>query len=550
MPDEKVKNFLKATLPFGMLFGAGFFLVLVWFKTEGFPGITDQGEPFYQYLVAKNFLQYGLLENSFLEDHATSPDPQAHPYYYTHNPNFTKFLIYFFLKLGLTDMRWYIFLAIPLFLLGQWYFYKMSSEALGKATGLLTLLFASTGYILSLSWGFNIIRVWTWILICGAIYHLLKMERLQNQLQQRGHTILFYFWLALLSYYQYDILFYFTLVVFVMKYLQLISWSWKRFFLTWLAIPGSLFVFHQLCIIHELGVALWFQDWVYTIGNRTFGVPSKAVLQAFYDRFGLVLWGYHNTFGLKYISRLLWESLCQHIGIFPTFLTLLGFVGVPLLALQKKWCPPPGCKFLAAMALGTILFFVASPYHFHVLYSPSTARFPFLIFFVYPFFAFVILFLKNLWTQTRGKMAHQWGVALALFLILVPYAQAQYKNFLKTPPRKIPAAEVLPKYRGHTFFSNYYPPYIHYFTQNWAYFQQGSDTFIFERDKLQNPQKYLQPDYVLCVGPCPIEQLTKVIEKGFNWKIADLRAKAPPLVSPAFDWSTSGDGTSGGEGVQ
>src|SRR3989338_3149035 len=75
-------------------------LFYMWHASNGLPGMKDQTESFTTYIAAKNFNDYGITNLSFLEDYATSPDPKAHPYYYTHNPDFPIYASYLLIKMG------------------------------------------------------------------------------------------------------------------------------------------------------------------------------------------------------------------------------------------------------------------------------------------------------------------------------------------------------------------------------------------------------------------------------------------------------------------
>jgi hypothetical protein len=132
----------------------------------------------------------------------------------------------------------------------------------------------------------------------------------------------------------------------------------------------------------------------------------------------------------------------------------------------------------------------------------------------------------------RGLFAIMCIAALGL------YIRAQVLNFRSNPPRMLPAATVLARYRGHTFASYwYYPAYLHYFTKAWtinvgpsSWDGQIDLRYLWERDKGTNPEKYLHPDFYLCVdrpnSPCRVtETFAKafpIVEQGPYWRIYDL----------------------------
>lgn len=393
----------RCFLVYGMLMGIGAIAVGIWLATQGFPEIKDQSEVFFSYLASKNFMRFGLLETNFQEDVATSPSLDSHPVYYVNNPNaLTKLLSYSLLSLGVIDIRWHILIAVPIFLLGQWYFYQLSRRFLGEAGGLLVLFFSATGYLMSISWSLNFYRVWWWVLLCGALYHLEASNHAKSARPIGWHRILFLFWLALLASQEYRLLLFFSLIVAGFKGFGLLSWSWRRLALVCTAAVVPVVALHQYFVLRALGWENWAKSWVYTLGNRAIGFPPREAIEEFYNRLGLVLWGYSgSSFSYRSLLDFAWQKLNDTLGVTGGTIVVLGCFATVLAACQRrlagKTAPTQGwersLRFLGSLALGVIGMAAIAPTDFGLMYV--NLFFPLIVFFAYPCLAFAILFLSQ-----------------------------------------------------------------------------------------------------------------------------------------------------------
>lgn len=496
-------------------------LVSIWVRTEGFPLIKENGEVFYNYLAAKNWERFGLLKNAFLEDFATSPETEAHPYYYTHNPDFPKLISYLFLKSGVRDIRVHILFALPVFLLGIWYFYRMSRKFLGEREALWVLFFSSTSYMISLAWGLNFFRAWSWILFCGPIYHLKAREEARESGEARRHTLMFVVWFALGAFYDYSFFLFCLLVILGLKFFGLYKLSWKRLVLFLCGAGLPMIVLHQACVIAGVGLDIWWKDWVYTLGNRVRGIPSREALREFYEQAGLVLWGYPGPFQFSKVIKKILNGFILYFGIIMAFMSLLGLMIFPILFWQRlkggKAMGEVGnsFRFLAALSGGVLGMALLAWQHFVVIYTPVGVFFPLYLFWAFPCCAVVICILLKTGHSVPGKI-------IFISLLLVNYGWAQIRSLKESPPRIMPGAKVLEKYRGHTFLTNSLVPAVNYFTHHWVTDGRGGEmAYVFERDKLKNPDKYRNPDFFLCEN-CSANAL-KVVEEGPFWRIYDLR---------------------------
>ncbi|MDX2099495.1 MAG: hypothetical protein SFW36_17080, partial [Leptolyngbyaceae cyanobacterium bins.59] len=389
----------RNTLSYVVIGAIGLIALGLWFGTNGFPGMTDQGEVFFTYLAAKNFIRFGVFESFFLENVATAPHAAAHPVFYTHNPNsITKSLSYLLLRLGVSDIRWHILISIPTFLVGQLYFYHLSRRFLGRTAGLWVAILSATGYLMSLSWSLNFYRVWSWPLFLAPLFHLTAAGDAKDKQSAKLHTVLFLVWFALLSVHYYSFMLFFALVVFALKWTGIVKWPWRKLALCWLLVPVPLFAVHQISIIRAYSFEIWYKDWIFTIGNRAVGIPSRSELQDFYDQAGIVLWGYDKANAISMaMLQFAWQRLSFALGWLGAGLTLMGApvaIGLAVWRSRKSRYPndsqpwDEGIRFLGSLAFGVMAIALIGPTDFMLI--SITFFFPLVVFFAYPFMAFLL----------------------------------------------------------------------------------------------------------------------------------------------------------------
>ena len=131
--------------------GAFVFPLYFWTASDGLPSVQDQTEPFYSYLAVENLDCFGFFDQFALQDYATSSDPAAHPYRYTHNPDFPMLYSFLLLQFGVDSLPAQNFTAIFVLLLGFAYMYLLLSLVLRTPlAGLVVVAIAATGYLGSL----------------------------------------------------------------------------------------------------------------------------------------------------------------------------------------------------------------------------------------------------------------------------------------------------------------------------------------------------------------------------------------------------------------
>jgi hypothetical protein len=534
------------------------FLLYFWLATNGMPRIQDQTESFNSYLAAENLYNHGLWNLRLLEDWATSPDSVAHPYLYTHNPDFPNLYSYVLLRLGITSLPYQNLTAVFILLVGFWYFYKaISAITRSPLAGLIALSIAATDYLGALVMGANLYRSWTWLLFWGTIYHLVASGQSAETRRGRIHFIAAVALYFLTVYYEYGIALLLTSTLFFIKLFGIYAASWKRHltFIFATAIPS--FAIHALLVISAIGFVAWFKDLTMTITNRALGTPTRETLEQFYAEHHLVLWGYpklsldalihfltrvfperiETIFGTATLWILglsaviaVWYIINQGIRILGKFIHIKISMGSGVYrparsrlrklsrSLYEAWTTTldlyqslprlfsSSARFMGALALSYLVVFLVFPGQTMYLY-------------IGPFVPFFVLFLDALrglflWVVLQsglvaiGKRLYIHGsIFLLLSLAFIAHtASVELGNFNANYPAPFGSALVLEKYRGYSSVTNFQSSYVRYFTKerttvmgwdNKPIEEPFESKYTFERDYSINPQKYQQPDYAI-----------------------------------------------------
>jgi len=134
--------------------------------------VQDCGEAFIAQHQAKNFSIYGF-RYGLIEDHATSIDPAAHPYLYTHNVNIGNLVFALLEALGLGALQIKTAVTISAFGIGMAYAYRaVAFHARSRIFALLVLAFLLTDIEQVLAFAANPLRAWHWMALFGTIFHV------------------------------------------------------------------------------------------------------------------------------------------------------------------------------------------------------------------------------------------------------------------------------------------------------------------------------------------------------------------------------------------
>ena len=197
--------------------------------------------------------------------------------------------------------------------------------------------------------------------------------------------------------------------------------------------------------------------------------------------------------------------------------------------------------------LATISVGIIFPFYLRIVY----------ISLYFPFFVFVMtvgggIFLSLLLSIIFKPIYNSLRI-IAITVMILFLGQLVITNYVHLtkyhPISSLPGHQVLHKYKGHSFVSNYHSSYINYFTDEWTKMNVGPvydidryieetdvSVFLFVRDKLVDPEKYERPEYLFLwhtvigsnVDYNDTLKFTKkfpVVEEGDGFMIIDLRER-------------------------
>lgn len=152
-------------------------LMAVWWVGNGVPLFLDVGETSSAFLDGWNRVQFGFWNAGLLHDEATGPDSAAHPYIYSHSPNFPRLVSYVFTSAGFDSLPAQHLFTIAVSIVGLIYGYFFVKRLLGRTTALVTILLAGTDYLGILQWAPNLLRSFNIITFFGAFYYALRWRQ-------------------------------------------------------------------------------------------------------------------------------------------------------------------------------------------------------------------------------------------------------------------------------------------------------------------------------------------------------------------------------------
>ncbi len=133
---------------------------------------TNCGETFDALLYVQNFKLYGLAYN-LVQDMATSPQLEAHPFLYTHNPNIAGYVFVLLQALGVHSFYGKQLVSIAILTSGLGYVWLAVRAHTGSSIlAAITLLLFCVDVEHVLSYGLNPLRAWHWLALFGLIYHV------------------------------------------------------------------------------------------------------------------------------------------------------------------------------------------------------------------------------------------------------------------------------------------------------------------------------------------------------------------------------------------
>lgn len=502
------------------------------------------------FLAGKNFLKHGLLHLHFLQDFATSSSNLAHPCHYTHNPDFPIFYSYILQRIGINSFPAQNFIMIFILGLGLFYMFLAIRDYAGnERPALLVLAVAVFDYAGVLVNGLQIYRGWIWLLLFANLYYIRKYA-FGNKKRHLCLGIFFYF---LTAYYDYVYAFFITIIIIILNiggfYNHSIKWRRLLAYIAISILPA--FFIHAAFVIWAVGFKVYLKDFMFTFSNRLLHNIDRAALADFYSSNAIVLWGYEyqgSVFKSLIPDILLKLDYVYGIGNISILISFSLFC-ITRILLKNKFLEQfrityKEAKFYVAILTSMVLTCVLFSKHIIAVYIG-----PFV-----PFFVFFVtigsgVFLSTLLNYFKGITGIGLKITAAASCILLLMFMGQMA--LKTrqhltkdmPIKSLPGYKALPKYRSHSFVTNFQSPYINYFTDEWAKISWIGGTtaedyirnidYVFERDKLLNSQVYENPEFLFIAntsGPYPgvfDPEATfgryPLVEKGEDFYIFDLR---------------------------
>ncbi|MBI4243931.1 MAG: hypothetical protein HY606_07565 [Planctomycetes bacterium] len=219
------------------------------------------------------------------------------------------------------------------------------------------------------------------------------------------------------------------------------------------------------------------------------------------------------------------------------------------LLLDNFSIPDSEVRFFVAFSVSTILTSLI----FHIYVGGMFIK-DLLPFFIFPVSIGGGILLSSLITNIRMATEHP-GLCrkviscIVLVFIIIYLMRLNYVHLTKdVPVEPLPGSQILHKYKGHSFVTNYWDSYINYFTDEWAIMVWASvdensvdkflnnDDHLFEKDRFTNRERYSHPDFLFfyrknenAVGRDDPERIFKdypLVEKGRDFWIFDLRKRA------------------------
>lgn len=306
----------------------------------------DCGEVFAALQYVDNYRVYGL-RYGLVEDTATSPDPAAHPYLYSHNVNVGGLAYTLLEVIGVRPFWAKQLLTILGFGAGLLYVYRGTAYLSGSwLAGLATLVFFVTDVVQVLPFGLNPLRGWHWLALFGLLFHIARMARWPGptrwaDLNGAGISAVLAFAIG----YDFWVICGF-LAVATAVLCQPRPRSLRR--LVWQLALVSLFfivpfVARQVQIMMVLGPEFWAADVIYSavikvsVLSQLVALPSQADLDAIYRAAGVVRAPAKPTESwasiMGTLREMVYHLLAPDVGLIALTLAVVAAVIAPIAAL-------------------------------------------------------------------------------------------------------------------------------------------------------------------------------------------------------------------------
>lgn len=288
--DEKAKDLLAYLLLCLFLSGV-FFVAGIYIKnTLPLPILGFTPELILEYQAGLNFERYGFLTHIFSVDYSSSPDSSDHPYIYSHQFDLPAVLIgillyckmpLLFIRLGfvLISLAGVVYLFKVIYLVTR-------DRFLALLLACLSCLYFNESFVYLEHSTHSFYSV----IYFGGFYYLIRFVKSDKNL----YLYLYggFLALGLLA----NTIAVTPLIIATAAYGFIFA---RRFISKILLCQGALVIaFIALMLLRNSMVLGWqftLQDFLYTITNRIFSIPSREELSRFYQEKGVVLWGVQES---------------------------------------------------------------------------------------------------------------------------------------------------------------------------------------------------------------------------------------------------------------
>lgn len=455
-------------------------------RTGFLPCTLDCGETYETYIAARNLWRFGWSSGG-LQDFAANPDPAAHPALYIHNPNLGMYALAGLFWLGVRTIHaqtpW---LLLP-FLGGMLYLYLAIRDTCRSGLlAALCLLQAASLYLLVVLWQFDALRVWSWLLTWGLVYHVVQVG-----LRRRGlHLSLAGLYLVLGIGIDYPFALFLGVLTVALSALRLTAVGPIRAALLAGGAVGGAVLLRQVHVALVLGPTIWWTDFSISLARR---LPFMTLWLSPRDPTGwaaaqgLVIW----PGGGGPPQPLTWAWVIIRAQTAAVGWPLLGIGALWIWAVWHRSRVPDGplrrgldlSLALAAALTGSVLVFGDYLAAFYGIYlMPLVVH-----------WTVVVLGLLTwwLWTHRRATYRFRHLVLPVGLLLLVSFGLwrvgTEVKNVLLLPPVAYPGRELLREYPGASVATLWISSAPSAYTDQWAaslqtmrWLVQGPRGFIFE----------------------------------------------------------------------
>jgi hypothetical protein len=480
------------------------------------PCISDCGETLIAQFDARNYRLFGS-KFGLVEDHATSPDANAHPYYYTHNVNIGG-LTYTLLEIiGIRPFWSRQLLVLMVFGLGLYYCYlSVAYHSRSRLFALSVLFMGCLDYAFFLSFALHPLRTWNFLVIYGLAFHVGR-----STLEPTAHP--FVDWLATLvlaaiafgvgyEFWALNICIVASLVLLSVP-APALSLKNAKSYLRFAFMFAAPFVARQIHIAKVMGLDYWITDFYYSVVIKVplvssiLPLPSIAEVDQFYLHRNVMrppaspISSGADLVGLLDVAqRAIATSIIPAAGVIASVATLALAIGAILFVLERRvrdWAVAPygippvasgksggsrlegqrivqepidvlgTARLVASLALGilfggTIFFPIYVPFYLAM-------RFPLLGLVVVIAKGLVLTLALRLFLRSRkNRRWCSWAAFAALAVITLDHAVVQFDNVQSSKPMDTSWIPAISARADATFAVSFIAPAVAAFTNNWA----------------------------------------------------------------------------------